>query len=173
MKKFRNKKYYYEHANIHDGEEISQLLEQADFNGDISLIYTKRPNAIDSINKDSEKSVVVIGRENSSNKIKGVGICTINKMMCGKKIENIAYLGGLRVDKSATLNIIDAYKLIETFVKENNVKYTYTTILEDNIYAQTMLTKKRKQMPYYNKITDYTVNVIGKNLFLSSKNKKT
>lgn len=171
MKQFQNKKYFYEIAKESDGEEISQLLEQADFDGDISLVYRKRPNAILSISKDCEKSAIVVGRECSTKKIKGVGICSINKMKCSGFVEDIAYLGGLRIDKSSTLNIIESYKFLELFVKENNVKYTYTTILEDNVYTQKMLSKKRKLMPYYIKIADYTVNIIGKNLFSFSKNK--
>ena len=150
----QNKKYRYEAAEEKDGEKISELLEKTAFEGDISLIYAKRPNAITSINYDADKSIAVVGRDISNEEIKGVGICQIYKTLVNGIEENTAYLGGLRVEKGAVLNIFNAYKIIETFVKENDVKYTYTTILTDNTKAQKMLTKKRKSMPYYIKISD-------------------
>ncbi|MBQ4077860.1 hypothetical protein IJD15_01595 [bacterium] len=171
MEQYINKKYIFEFATEEDGEEISALLEQTAFDGDITLVYAKRPNAFVSVNKDSIKSAIVIGRNTETNKIVGVGICQIFEMLVDNNKERIAYLGGLRVDKTANLNIFSAYKLLENFVIENNVKYTYTTILEDNIYAQKMLTKKRKFMPEYKKISDYTVNIYKKNIrFKSNKN---
>ena len=151
---YKNKKYDYQIASELDGEEISNLLEESSFDGDIAIAYAKRPNAFHSINKDCKKSIIVVGREVQSKAIKGVGICQMFDMNVNGKSENVAYLGGLRVQKDATLNIVQAYKIIEDFIKENNIKYTYTTILEDNIYAQKMLTKKRKLMPDYIKISD-------------------
>jgi len=159
MTQYINKKYIYEQADISDGGEISALLEKTAFNGDISLVYAKRPNAVISADKDCEKSMIVIGRDADTREIKGAGICQIFKMIVRGKEENIAYLGGLRIDKNAALNIPASYKILEKFIKENKVKYTYTTILEDNIYAQKMLEKKRKIMPYYQKIAYYTVNI--------------
>lgn len=156
---FINKKYTYEKATVSDGEEISKLLEKTSFQGDISLVYAKRPNAVISVNKDCLKSSIVVGRDINTKEIKGVGICQIFNMLVNGKQEPVAYLGGLRIDEDATLNIVEAYKSLKKFIKENNVKYTYTTILTDNIYAQKMLTKKRKVMPYYGKISDYTVNI--------------
>lgn len=90
-------------------------------------------------------------------------------MLVNDKYENIAYLGGFRIDNDSCLNIVEAYKILENFIKENNVKYTFTTILEDNIYAQKMLTKKRKIMPYYLKTADFTVNIFAKNLKYNTK----
>lgn len=161
---FQNKKYKYELAKVSDGKEISDLLERTAFKGDISLIYSRRPNAVLSINKDCTASAVVVGREIETEKIKGIGVCQIYRMLVNGKYDNVAYLGGFRIDNDSCLNIVEAYKILENFIKENNVKYTFTTILEDNIYAQKMLTKKRKIMPYYLKTADFTVNIFAKNL---------
>lgn len=155
-----NKKYIYEIAKESDNEEILELLEKTSFESDISIVYAKRPNVFSSIKKDCEKSIIVVGRDKQTRKIKGIGICQIYKFLINGIFENVAYLGGLRVEKDSTLNIVEAYKLIENFIKENNVKYTYSTILEDNIYAQKMLTKKRKIMPFYQKIANYCVNIL-------------
>ncbi len=171
MTQYQNKKYKYEFAQEKDGEEISKLLEKTSFDGDIQLIYSRRPNAVLSINKDSYKNAIVIGRDTETQQIKGIGICTIYKMNINNKACNIAYLGGLRIDKDASLNIIEAYNILGNFIKENKAEYTFTTILNDNIYAQKMLTKKRKSMPEYKKLSDYTVNIFGKNIKFKSKYK--
>lgn len=164
-------KYVYEFATESDGEEISALLEQASFKGDFELVYAKRPNAYSSINKDGKKNAVVIARDCKTNKIVGVGICIINEMIVAEEIVNVGYLCGLRVDKNSTVNIVKSYKMLQEFCNENNVKYTYTTILPDNLYAIKMLTKKRKSMPLYVKHSDYAVYIIRKNLKFKSKQK--
>lgn len=164
-------KYVYEFAKESDGEEISALLEQASFKGDFELVYAKRPNAYSSINKDGKKNAVVIARDCKTNKIVGVGICIINEMIVAEEVVNVGYLSGLRVDKNSTVNIVKSYKMLQEFCNENNVKYTYTTILPDNLYAIKMLTKKRKSMPLYLKHSDYAVHIIRKNLKFKSQYK--
>lgn len=164
-------KYTYEFATESDGEEISALLEQTSFKGDFELVYAKRPNAYFSINRDGEKNAIVIARNSESRKIVGVGICIINEMVVANEVVNVGYLCGLRVDENSTVNIFKSYKMLQEFCNENNVKYTYTTILPDNSYAIKMLTKKRKSMPLYVKHSDYAVHIIRKNLKFKSKYK--
>lgn len=164
-------KYTYEFATESDGEEISALLEQASFKGDFELVYAKRPNAYFSVNKDGKKNAIVIARNSESQKIVGVGICIINEMIVSNKVVNVGYLCGLRVDKNSTVNIAKSYKMLQEFCNKNNVKYTYTTILPDNLYAIKMLTKKRKSIPLYVKHSDYAVHIIRKNLKFKSKHK--
>ena len=158
MKKKTNK-YTYEFANYNDGKELVSLLEEASFDGDYTLIYTKRPNAYESVEKDAKQFAIAIGRNTTTNEICGMGICTINKLLLDGQKNNIAYLSGFRRKKNIGGDISQVYKIFQNFCKDNNVKYTYTTILEDNISAQKLLTKKRKLLPHYIKIADYTVNI--------------
>ena len=139
------------------------MLEKTNFDGEFCLSYAKRPNAFLSVQRDCEKFAMVIVKNQQNKEIVGVGICLINKMYVNKQIENVAYLAGLRVDENSKVNIIKAYKMLEDFCAQNDVKYTYTTILKDNLYAQKMLTKKRNSIPDYIKIADYCVNIIRKN----------
>lgn len=163
-----NSKYIYEFAAEKDGEEITALLEQTPFDGDIALAYARRPNAYASIMKDGEKNAIVIARNIQTRKIVGVGVCIINKMLVSGESANVAYLCGLRVNDDVNVNIIKSYQLLEEFCRENNVKYTYTTILSDNLYATNMLTKKRKTMPLYVKHSEYIVNFFRNNLKCNS-----
>lgn len=163
-------KYIYEYASENDGTELSELLEETSFEGDYQLVYTRRPSVYESINKDSDKFAIIVGRNKNNNQICGMGICSVNKMLINGKIENVGYLSGFRKKQNIGGDIIRIYRMFNDYCKENNVKYTYTTILEDNLHAQKMLTKKRKSMPDYIKIADYTVNIFKSNLKYKSDN---
>lgn len=166
-------KYIYEYAIEKDGEELSELLEETAFDGDFNLAYARRPNAYNSLRQDSEKSAIIIVRDKNNNKIFGMGMCSINKMFVNGQVENIGYMSGFRRKQNMGGNILLIYQMFKDYCKENNVKYTYTTILEDNLHAQKLLTKKRKLMPDYVKIADYTVNIFKSKLKFKSDNKCT
>ena len=152
--------YSYEYATKQDGWEISKLIEDVDFKGEISLAYCRRPNAVISLMKDGDKSTFVIVKDGDS-KIVAVGACVINK--------DIAYLTGMRAIKR--VNIPKCYELLREFCVENGVKLTYTTILKDNVSVQNMLEKKRPKMPYYLRHSECVVNIVRKNLRIRDKNR--
>jgi len=152
----------YEYATEKDGEEIAALLEDTEFKGGVSIAYCRRPNAVISLAKDGEKSTFVVAR-NADGKITGAGGCTISG--------NVAYLTGLRVVSPS--NIPKAYQLMREFCASNGVKLTYTTILEDNVYAQKMLEKKRPNMPHYLRHSELVTNIIRKGLNVKDKNTLT
>lgn len=174
MNKKQNK-YIYGFAKIEDGKDICTLLETGEFKGNIGLVYSKRPNAVLSALKDGYDSKIAIVTNKYNNEISGMGICTLNNFIVNGNIEKTAYLSGFRILKGKIGNIFKVYKMFEDYCRENNVKYTYTTILDDNKYALKMFSKKRKNMPDYVKIADYTVNILMKNIKYKSNNicKKT
>jgi len=147
------------HATERDGVEIAALLEDTEFKGGISIAYCRRPNAVLSLARDGDKSTFVAFR-NAEGKIAGVGGCTING--------DVAYLTGMRV--VSPVNIPKAYRLLHEFCVENGVKLTFTTILEDNAYAQKMLEKKRASMPHYLRHSALVTNIIKKKLKVKDKN---
>lgn len=161
-------KYIYEFATDADGEKIAALLERTKFDGDIALTYARRPNACFSISKDGQNNAIVIARNSQTREIVGVGICIINEMLLSGEIVKVGYLCGLRVNENSRVNIVKSYKLLQDFCRENNIKYTYTTILVDNLPALKMLTKKRTTMPIYIKHSEYVVNIFRKKLKCNS-----
>jgi hypothetical protein len=151
--------YTYSFATVSDGEEIAKLLENAEFSGEISLAYCRRPNAVLSLEKEGDFSAFVVAKENE--KIIAAGACVIQN--------DIAYLTGLRAEK--TVNIPKCYKMLGEFCKEHNAKLTYTTILSDNVSVQKMLEKKRANMPDYLRYGECVTHIIRKNLRIIDKNK--
>jgi len=152
--------YKYELATVEDGEEISALIEDVDFEGEISLAYARRPNAVESLAKDGDVSAFVIARDEKAGKIVGVGACVIKN--------NIAYLTGLRSKKR--VNIPKSYTILREFCEANKVKLTYTTILGDNVGVQKMLEKQRPLMPHYLRHSECIVHIIRKKLKIKDRN---
>jgi len=152
--------YKYEIATVEDGEEISALIEDVEFEGEISLAYARRPNAVVSLAKEGDVSAFVIARDENTGKIVGVGACVIKN--------NIAYLTGLRSKK--LVNIPKSYAILREFCKANNVKLTYTTILDSNVGVQKMLEKQRPSMPNYLRHSECIVHIIRKKLKVKDKN---
>lgn len=152
--------YLYGFASVEDGEEISKLIEDVDFEGEISLAYARRPNAVISLAKECDVSVFVVARDDKDNKIVGVGACAIKN--------KIAYLTGLRARRR--VNIPKCYALLGDFCKANDVKLTYTTILKSNTGVQKMLEKERASMPNYVRFGECIVHIIRKHLRIKDKN---
>jgi len=150
----------YEYASEEDGEEIARLLENVDFEGEISIAYGRRPNAVRSLARDGEHSVFVKGTDSKTGQIVGVGGCVIK--------DGQAYLTGLRATRIG--NIPKCYELIRSFCEEHNAKVTYTTILSDNIAVQKMLEKKRPSMPAYLRYGESVIHIIRKGLKIKDKN---
>jgi hypothetical protein len=151
--------YRYEFASEADGEEISRLLEETEFKGEIAIAYCRRPNAVLSLAKEGDKSAFVVARDDDG-KIVGVGACVIKG--------DVAYLTGLRAVKLG--NIPKCYQMLREFCQQNQVRLTYTTILADNVKVQAMLEKRRPSMPNYLRHSECTVNIIRKRLRIKDKN---
>ncbi len=151
--------YVYGYATEEDGEEITRLLERVEFKGDISLAYCRRPNAVRSLAKDGDKSTFVIAKDGDGT-IVGAGACVING--------DVAYLTGLRGVRR--VDIAKCYGLVREFCRDNGVRLTYTTILEDNVKVQAMLEKRRPNMPNYLRHSECVVNIIKKNLRVKDEN---
>ena len=162
-------KYIYEKATINDGAEISALLKEYTLNNKIDFIYAKDNNAIESLAHDSDISLITVGRDIKTKKILGLGAISVNNMLVNNKQTNVAYLSMLRMKKGVFGHIKECYKILEDFCLENNVQYTYTTILKDNKKIQKMLIKKHKDVPQYIKYSDYNVKFFGKNYFSKTK----
>jgi hypothetical protein len=154
----RENEMEYIFATEKDGEEIAELLEEVEFEGEISIAYCRRPNAVTSLAKEGEKSAFVIAKDNG--KIVGTGGCVIRN--------GVAYLTGMRA--RTLVDIPKSYELLRQFCRENDVRLTYTTILSDNAAVRKMLERKRKNMPYYLKYGECSVHIIRKKLRVKDRN---
>ncbi|MDD2402377.1 MAG: hypothetical protein PHD60_09295 [Clostridia bacterium] len=154
-----NRHFVIELASPADAEEILKIYESGDFKGNISVLYTRRPDPVKSLMQEGDKVVIPIIKEQENGKICGMGCCVIRKAYLNGEIKNIGYLTGLKIlpeYRKKRIPIADVYAFLYEQTK-NDVDIYYTTILKENTLAQKMLEKKRKNMPEYKYKGDYTV----------------
>lgn len=141
-------------------DEIRNILNDEEMESLVQVMYEKVPNLFESLQKDSEKTpIIVAGIDVKNGYLVGVGACSIFK-------NNIGYLNSFRIKKEYRnkVNFGKAYEMLITEAKKLGVKNIVTTILEENKIAQKILTKRRKSMPIY----EFYKNIV----FFSLKNVK-
>ena len=160
---FQSNRYKFEFARPEDGGELLGILEESDFKGQISLIYTRQPDAYASFKAEGEAAAVVLCRDTEKNKVVAFGACSVHKVYINGKATRVGYLSGLRVRKDYRRLypfLPRGYSLLHSFCREHEVEYCYTTILEENQYAQRLLEKKREFMPDYIPLSAYETFII-------------
>ncbi|NJD03865.1 MAG: GNAT family N-acetyltransferase [Ruminiclostridium sp.] len=160
---FQSNRYQFEFARPEDGAEMLEILEESDFKGQISLIYTRRPDAYASLMAEGEAAAVVICRDTEKNKVVGFGACSIHRLYINGKATSVGYLSGLRVRKEYRRLypfLPRGYSLLRSFCTEHGVEYCFTSILEENHYARRLLEKKRGFMPDYIPLSVYETFII-------------
>jgi hypothetical protein len=157
---YRSKNFEFRQATVDDGKEMLEILEEADFQGDLSIIYTRRPNPVRSFNAEGDDVLIMICQTIDTKEIVGFGVCTIREHYLNGQREKVGYLSGLRIKKvyrGIPFLLINAYQELIEIIRSKEVSHLYTTVLDDNAKVQQMFEKKRKSFPYYVPITDYTV----------------
>lgn len=156
----RNNRYEICLASNKDTEEIRQVFESDHFGGGIEVQFLRNPDPYASMQMEGERAVIVLLKDKScENKVIGVGACIIRRSYIGGEIKRTGYLTGLKIlpeFRKKVRCIPQCYK----FLYENTrglVDVYFTTILSDNIYAQKLLEKKRKNMPRYLCLGNYSV----------------
>ena len=141
-------------------DEIRKILDEEEMESLVQVKYEKVPTLFESLQKDSEKTpIIVVGIDSENGNLVGVGACSIFK-------NNIGYLNSFRIKKEYRnkVNFGKAYKILIKEAKKCGAENIVTTILEENKTAQKILTKKRKSMPIY----EFYRNIV----FFSLKNRE-
>lgn len=142
-----------------DGDDILKIYECGDFEGRISVLYTRRPNPVRSLLQEGEEVLMPVICDLQTGKIIAVGCCVIRRAYMSGEIIRTGYLTGLKIlpeYRRRMPRIATVYQ----FIRENTcnlVDYYYTTILIENLPVQKMLEKRRKNMPVYDFTDIYTV----------------
>lgn len=155
----RNREFQLSLAEEKDGKELLEIYEKIEFNGSISVIYTRRDDAYRSLNMEGERAVIPVVRDMKNGKICGVGACILRSVYIDGEIKKAGYLTGIKIlpeYRGKILNIAEAYRMIYEELKEETEIF-YTTILEENSAVRKLLEKKRKSMPEYRFEDNYTV----------------
>ncbi|MEE3343223.1 MAG: hypothetical protein VZS44_03945 [Bacilli bacterium] len=160
-------KYKVEKATEKDGIEMLEIIESIPAKGAFELIYTRRPNAYLSYQKEGDRvNVGVIKDENG--KIVLQGSCIVNDYYLNNKVYPIGYVGGFRKRQ----DFHGKFNWMELAVNDkvsNKCDLYYCSILSMNKHAKDVFTKKRNYMPNLEKICDYTTYIINPKIILRKK----
>jgi hypothetical protein len=143
-------RYTYDLCSSTDGNDILEILESDISPNNISLVYTRRPNPIQSFEYEGKEVKVVVCRDTQNkNQIVGFGALAIRELYINGKPTNVGYLFNLKVGKKYKnkLKINKGYDLL--FSHSNEVPLYYTTIVDGNTKAKKLLEKRRSIMPRY------------------------
>ena len=155
-----NDRFRFDLALAEDAAQIAEVLEEQAFSGDISLLYTRRPDAYYSFQNEGDQVWILVCRDQHCQKIIGIGALAARSLYVNGKPERIGYLFGLRSLRRyrCKFSILkQGYAFLREVQRQNDIAWSLTTILQENIYAQKMLEKKRPYMPSYCRLGSYSV----------------
>src|SRR6056297_2547527 len=94
---FLNDQFELIQGEAKDFEAFNNIYENGKFEGNIEIQFSRKPNPLESFEKEGEKANLFILREKESNKQIGLGACIIRKVYKDGNIYRMGYLTGLKV----------------------------------------------------------------------------
>lgn len=144
------REYHFEIMDQDPQNQLLQCLEQGSFKGNISLLYTRKPRALDSFLKEGR--ILRVYGCFKENQLQGFGAAAVNRLWLAGEPQDTAYLFSFRVNVTGARALAElprGYGLHFREMETLGVKSCFTTILEENGPAIAMLEKNRRSMPEY------------------------
>jgi hypothetical protein len=154
------KRFLFEPAAPQDGAAILAILEDAPFHGNISLLYTRRPDAYRSFKQEAPEVDLIVARDRDTGQIAGFGACAIRELFVNGAPARVGYLFGLRMARGyrGKFPILHrGYAYLQALHREKHISGYITTILAENRPVQQLLEKKRSFMPTYQPFGTYKI----------------
>ncbi len=129
-------------ASPEEGKRILEILECSPAKGSIELLYTRRPDAYASYQKESAESLVFAVEEEG--KIIATAAEIVHDMYIGGVPRKTGYLCGLKKDIAYPENINWGRAFFRNIVKDHIDCY-YCSVVADNKNMNTVLERKRKK----------------------------
>lgn len=152
-------------AGPEDGLEVLRILESAPAQGGIELLYTRRPDAWLSYQREPGESRVFVSRKGG----RVIGTCAelIREVYLGGAPVRAAYLCGLKKDAEEEGLIGFDSRPVRALVREDIDCY-YFSVVDDNRQAQNMFEKKTRFMET-RPLQEYTTYILTPKLHLRTK----
>ncbi|HVE71412.1 MAG TPA: hypothetical protein VNI54_08600 [Thermoanaerobaculia bacterium] len=134
-------------ASRDDDAGIRALLASNPMPGRIRVRFEREPSYFAGCSPDDD---VLVARDGSA--VVGVACRSIRPLYVNGSVENIGYLGQLRVDRAyrGQLLTVRGYRLMRELHEQRPARGYYTTIVEGNVQAEGVLVRKsRGVMPRY------------------------
>ncbi len=154
---FQNDKYTLKFADTSDNDGICEIFESGGFSGGISVQYLRGKAPYESFSADGDINRIMVITDNTNGRTAAVGGAVVRLEYVNGKKEKCAYLTGLKIhpDYRRKISFIaKAYSFLHSGISDCH--YCYTTILDDNTDAISLLEKRHKNMPEYKYLGHYT-----------------
>lgn len=155
-------------ADQSDGESILEILESSAAKGSIELLYTRRPNAYESYQKESDEAYVYGVKDEKQ--MLGTVAQIVRKVYIGGEIKKLGYVCGLKTAPDYQGNVNWVRTFIKNLVREDIDCY-FCSIISDNVEAQRLFEKKRKKTMNMEFLQGYTTYMLAPYFRFPVKNK--
>lgn len=150
-------------ANKRHEADLRSLMRSIHMPGRIVLSYQREPNYFYGANIQGKINLTIVGL--IKNKLVGFGCISLKPMYINGSEKMFGYLSGLRSisEVRGGRNLLAAYKYFQNMHVDNNVPAYITTIIDENVYAKSVLTSSRFGLPKYSDWGRYITYVINLN----------
>lgn len=130
---------------------LRAVLRQAHMPGNISLAFSREPSFFTAERAGSMRHQTLVYQDQENGKISGIGGRSIRKLYVDGKEKTVGYLSSLRLlpKSRSSMTLVRGYKFLRSLHGDGEVSYYFTTILDENRYAQQILESGRADMPSY------------------------
>jgi hypothetical protein len=130
---------------------LRAVLRQAHMPGSISLAFSREPSFFIAERAGSVRHQTLIYQDQKNRKIAGIGGRSIRKLYVDGKEKTVGYLSSLRLlpEVRSSMTLVRGYSFLRSLHGDGEVPYYFTTILNENRYAQQILESGRVGMPIY------------------------
>lgn len=154
---FQNDKYTLRFAVDSDNDGIREIFESGCFDGRLSVQFLRGQRPLESFRLDGDDARILVITDNEKNRLAAVGGAVLRREYVGGTPEMCAYLTGLKIHPDYRHKIIFIAKAYQFFYQQvPDCRLYYTTILDENRAAISLLEKGHRNMPHYHYLGHYT-----------------
>lgn len=141
-------------AEESDDDALRALLRQISMPGTITLSFQREPSFFLAEQAGSVISQVMICKDNTVGRIVGMGSRSMRPVYIDGQPTQVGYLSMLRglPESRGNIALARGYRFLKELHTDGAVPYYFTTILDDNTEAKSLLTSGRAGLPIYKPI---------------------
>ncbi len=141
-------------AEESDDDALRALLRQISMPGTITLSFQREPSFFLAEQAGSVMSQVMVCKDNTLGQIVGIGSRSMRPVYIDGQPAQVGYLSMLRglPESRGNIALARGYRFLQELHTDGAVPYYFTTILDDNTEAKSLLTSGRAGLPVYKPI---------------------
>jgi hypothetical protein len=134
-----------------EDDALRTLLRHISMPGNITLAFLREPSFFLAEQAGSVTSQVIVCKDRQKDRVVGMGSRSIRNVYIDETPTRVGYLSMLRGLPEVRGNIAFArgYRYLHSLHADGAVPYYFTTILDENMTAKTLLTSGRAGLPVY------------------------